>query len=56
MSSVGNAETEMPGSVIGKMMKLMPSCGLTPFFVLTRQKIQSAHWACVVQIFDPFRT
>ena len=45
----------MPGSDIGKTMKEMPSWGFPSFEVRTRQKIMSAHWARVVQIFEPLR-
>ena len=34
----------------------MPSCGLPSVEVRTRQNIQSAHWAWVVQIFEPLST
>ena len=37
-------------------MKEIPSCCFASLDVRTRQKIQSAHWAWVVQILEPFRT
>ena len=43
--------TSTPGWSIGKRMKEMPSCLGASVSVRTRQKIQSARWAPVVQIF-----
>ena len=48
--------TSMPGAVIGKMRKEMPSCFFGSSLVRTRQKIQSAWCASEVQIFWPLMT
>ena len=43
----------MPADFMSISRKEMPSCRLPSFEVRTRQKIQSAQWALVVQIFWP---
>jgi hypothetical protein len=43
----------MPGVFMSISRKEMPSCGLPSVEVRTRQKIQSAVWASVVQVFWP---
>ena len=49
--------TSMPGVAMSIRMKEMPSCRLPSLEdVRTRQKIQFAQWAAVVQIFCPLMT
>ncbi len=45
--------TVMPGDFMSTSRKLMPVCGLPSVLVRTRQKIQSACWPRVVQVFWP---
>jgi hypothetical protein len=45
--------TLMPGVFMSMRRKEIPSCGLPSLEVRTRQKIQSAHCATEVQIFEP---
>ena len=52
-SAVMIGSTEMPGVFMSISRKEMPSCGLPSFEVRTRQKIQSAVCASVVQVFWP---
>ena len=53
-SAVMIGSTEMPGVFMSISRKEMPSWRLPSFDVRTRQKIQSAVWASVVQVFWPF--
>ena len=48
--------TSMPGVAMSIRMKEMPSCRLPALEVRTRQKIQFAQCAAVVQIFCPLMT
>ena len=45
--------TVMPGVFMSISRKEMPSCGLALGSVRTRQKIQSAQWPIVFQVFEP---
>jgi hypothetical protein len=51
MVSIGRTVT--PGLFRSISRKEMPCCGLPLAWVRTRQKIQSAHCAMVVQVFWP---
>ena len=51
--SVMIGRTVIPGDFMSIRRKLIPSCGLAAGSVRTRQKIQSACWASVVQVFWP---
>ena len=46
--------TVMPGVFMSISRNEMPSCGFDFESVRTRQKIQSAQWPIVFQVFDPF--
>ena len=48
--------TVMPGDFMSMRMKEMPSCFLAAGSVRTKQKIQSAYCAVVVQVFCPLTT
>ena len=51
--SVMIGRTVMPGVFMSISRKQMPSCAWPSGSVRTRQKIQSACWASVVQVFWP---
>ncbi|CPL91943.1 Uncharacterised protein [Bordetella pertussis] len=55
-SSVLIGRTVMPGVFMSISSSEMPACGLASASVRTRQKIQSAQCAIVVQVFWPLTT
>ena len=52
-SSMMIGRTVMPGVFMLISRKLMPSCWRPSVLVRTRQKIQSAYWPSVFQVFWP---
>jgi hypothetical protein len=55
-SSVGIGRMVMPGVFMSISRKLMPFWRISSLEVRTRQNIQSAHCASVVQVFEPLST
>ncbi len=55
-SSVMMGWTLTPGVFMSMSRNEMPACALPSGRVRTRQKIQSAYWASVVQVFWPLTT